>query len=67
MDLREGPGSIRVGTANERKLAKFLLSRSLALPEAMVRFLAGPPMTEQERFRYKVTESRVKADRLGQR
>ena len=62
MSGREGPSSIRVGTANEQRFAKFLLSQAAGIPEAMVRFMAGPPMTEQERFKRQVTEARVRTD-----
>ena len=62
MSGREGPTSIRVGTAGEQKFAKFLLSQAEAIPEALVRFMAGPPMSEQERFKRQVTEARVRTD-----
>ena len=62
MNRREGPTSIRVGTADEQSFAKFLLSRAAGIPEAMVRFMAGPPMTEQERFKRQVAEARISTD-----
>ena len=67
MSGREGPRSIRVGTANEQRFAKFLLAQAVGLPEAMVRFMAGPPMTEQERFKQQVTEARTRTNSLGPR
>ena len=67
MSGREGPNSIRVGTVGEQRFAKFLLAQAVGIPEAMVRFMAGPPMTEQERFKHQLTEARVKTDRLGPR
>ena len=67
MSGREGPNSIRVGTVGEQKFAKFLLTRAVGLPEAMVRFMAGPPMTEQERFKQQSTEARVRTEWLGPR
>ena len=62
MRERQGPSSIRVGTASEQKFAKFLLAQTKAIPDALVRFMAGPPMTEQERFHHKATEARIRAD-----
>ena len=67
MSGREGPRSIRVGTANEQRFAKFLLAQAVGLPEAMVRIMAGPPMTEQERFSQKVAEARIRTERLKPR
>ena len=63
MSGREGPTSIRVGTVGEQNFAKFLLSQAAGIPEAMVRFMAGPPMTERERFKRQVAEARVRTDR----
>ena len=54
---REGPTSIRVGTASEQKFAKFLLSQAMTIPEAMVRLMAGPPTTARERFHRKAAEA----------
>ena len=62
MNEIQGPRSIRVGTGNEQRFAKFLLAQTAAIPEALVRFMAGPPMTERERFRHKAAEARIRAD-----
>ena len=62
MNERKGPSSIGVGTVNERKFAMFLLTRAVEIPEAVVRFMAGPPMTERERFKQQVTEARIRTD-----
>ena len=62
MIKRKGPSSIKVGTAGEMRFAKFLLSRSMEIPESIVRFMAGPPTTEQERFHRKVAEARIRTD-----
>ncbi len=62
MNERQGPSSIRVGTASEQRFAKFLLAQTKAIPDALVRFMAGPPMTERERFHYKAAEARIRAD-----
>ena len=67
MITREGPSSIRVGTVNERKFAKFLLTQAAAIPEAMVRIMAGPPMTERERFNYNIAEARIRSNCLRPR
>ena len=67
MSEREGPNSIRVGTVGEQRFAKFLLAQAVGIPEAMVRFMAGPPMTDRERFKNQVTEARVRTDWLGPR
>ena len=64
MSGREGPRSIRVGTVGEQNFAKFLLAQAVGFPEAMVRFMAGPPMTEQERFQQNVAEARTRSDWL---
>ena len=64
MSGREGPRSIRVGTVGEQSFAKFLLAQAVGFPEAMVRFMAGPPMTERERFKHNVAEARIKSDWL---
>ncbi len=63
MSERQGPSSIRVGTASEQKFAKFLLAQTKAIPDALVHFMAGPPMTEQERFHRKVADARIRVDR----
>ena len=62
MNETRGPSSIRVGTENEQRFAKFLLAQTKAIPEALVRFMAGPPMTERERFRHKAAEARIRVD-----
>ncbi len=62
MNTRIGPSSIRVGTVGEQNFAKFLLAQAVGIPEAMVRFMAGPPMTEQERFKQQVAEARIRTD-----
>ena len=67
MSGREGPTSIRVGTVGEQNFAKFLLSQAAGIPEAMVSFMAGPPMTERERFNQKVAEARNRTDWLRPR
>ena len=67
MSAREGPNTIRVGTVGEQRFAKFLLTQAVGFPEAIVRFMAGPPMTEQERFKQQVTEARARTDWLGPR
>ncbi len=64
---REGPRSIRVGTANEQKFAKFLRSQSEDIAEAMVLFMAGPPKTTRDRFHQKVTDARVRTEWLTNR
>ena len=64
MSGREGPTSIRVGTVGEQYFAKFLLAQAVGFPEAMVRFMAGPPMTERERFNRNVAEARTRSDWL---
>ena len=67
MSRREGPNSIRVGTVGEQSFAKFLLTQAVGIPEAMVRFMAGPPMTERERFNRNVAEARTSSDWLRPR
>ncbi len=67
MNGREGPTSIRVGTASEQSFAKFLLTQAVGIPEAMVRFMAGPPMTDRERFNRNVAEARTRSDWLRPR
>ena len=67
MSGREGPTSIRVGTVGEQNFAKFLLAQAVGFPEAMVRFMAGPPMTERERFSRNVAEARTSSDWLRPR
>ncbi len=64
MSRKDGPSSIRVGTAGEKRIAKFLMAHSMAIPEAMVRFMAGPPTTERERFSRNVAEARTSSDWL---
>ena len=58
MSGKEGPNSIRVGTVGEQRFAKFLLTQAHGIPEAMMRFIAGSPTTEQERFHRNVAEAR---------
>ena len=62
MSETQGPRSIRVGTTSEQSFAKFLLAQTVAIPDALVRFMAGPPMTERERFRHKAAEARIRTD-----
>ena len=62
MNETQGPRSIRVGTAGEQKFAKFLLAQTKGIPDALVRFMAGPPMTEQERFHHMAAEARIRVD-----
>ena len=64
MSRKDGLSSIRVGTAVEKRIAKFLMAHSMAIPEAMVRFMAGPPTTERERFSRNVAEARTSSDWL---
>ena len=65
MSQRQGPSSIRVGTASEQKFAKFLLAQTKAIPDALVRFMAGPPMTERARFRHQAAVARIRVDSSG--
>ena len=51
---------IRLGTANESNPAKIFLARITKLPEAMARLVAGPPMSERERYKQTVVEARAK-------
>ena len=67
MSGREGPSSIRVRTVNERNFAKFLLTQAKEIPAAMVRLMAGPPMTERERFNQNVAEARTRSEWLRPR
>jgi hypothetical protein len=46
------------------KFAKFLLAQSVAIPEAMVRFMAGPPMTERDRFRQNAAVAKIRDIRV---
>ena len=62
MSESRGPSSIRVGTSSEQGFAKFLLAQTVAIPDALVRFMAGPPMTERARFRHKAAEARIRVD-----
>ena len=64
MSGREGTSSIRLGTVNEGKFAKFILTQSWEIAEAMVRFMAGPPTTERERFTRNVAAARTNSDWL---
>ena len=64
MNTRIGPSSIRVGTANDMRFAKFLLAQSKSFPEAMVRFMAGPPMTERDWSRQNAAEARIRESRV---
>ena len=64
MSGAEGPDSIRAGTVGEQRFAKFILAQSWEIAEAMVRFMAGPPTTELERFHRDVAEARTRSDWL---
>ena len=64
MSRENGLGLIKVGAAGEKRFAKFLMAHSMAIPEAMVRFMAGPPTTERERFSRNVAETRTTSDWL---
>ena len=62
MSERQGPSSIRVGTASEQRFAKFLLAQTKAIPDALVRLMAGPPMSERERFHHNAAVARIRTD-----
>ncbi len=64
MIRREGPSSIRVGTVSEQRFAKFLLTQAVGISNAMMRFMAGPLMTERARFNRNVAEARTRSDWL---
>ena len=64
MSGREGTSSIRIRTVNQGKFAKFILTQSWEIAEAMVRFMAGPPITELKRFHRNVAEARTRSDWL---
>jgi len=67
MSEKEGPKSIRAETIGEQRFAKFILAQSWEIAEAMVRFKAGPPTTELERFHRDVAEARTRSDWLRPR
>ena len=54
----EIPAEIRIGSAYELNLAKNILARITQLPGAIARLLAGPPMSERERYNQTVAEAR---------
>ena len=51
---------IRIGSAYELNLARKILARISKLPGAIVRLLAGPPMSEWERYNQAVAEVQVR-------
>ena len=52
--------AMTTGTANELNLAKNILARITKLPGAMARLVAGPPISERERYNQTVAESRAR-------
>ena len=51
---------IRIGPAYGSNLAKNILARITKLPGAMARLVAGPPMSERERYNQTVAEARAR-------
>ena len=64
MNRNRGPQAIKVRSAQEWIFIKKLLAQTTELPQAMLRLLAGPPMTERERFNRNVAEARSRTDWL---
>ena len=54
------PG-IRIGPAYDLNLAKRILAQISKVPGAIARLLAGPPMSEWERYNQAVAEVRVRS------
>lgn len=55
---------IRNGLANELRLAMEILARITKLPGAIARLMAGPSMSERERFNYAATDARARSLRV---
>ena len=51
---------IRTGSANGLDRAKNILARFTKLPGAVAHLVAGPPMSERERYKQKVAEARAR-------
>ena len=51
---------IRIGSANGLDRAKNILARFAKLHGAVTHLLAGPPMSERERYNHKVVEARAR-------
>ena len=51
---------IRIGTAYKSDLARNILARMKKLPGAVGHLIAGPPMSEKERYNQKVAEARAR-------
>lgn len=51
---------IRTGTANESNPVKNILARITKLHGAVTHLLAGPPMSERERYKQTVVEARAR-------
>ena len=51
---------IRIGSANGLDRAKNILARFAKLHGAVTHLLAGPPMSERERYKQRVAEARAR-------
>ena len=51
---------IRIGTAYDLNLTKNIFATTMKLPVAIAPLLAGPPMSERERYNQTVAEVRVR-------
>ena len=67
MNTEQEHGSLMVRPANRPADAKTISIRLANLQGAIARFIAGPPMTEQSRFKYELANARARNDWLGLR
>ena len=56
-----------VGSNNGSAVTKTISVRLANLQGAIARFIVGPPMTEQSRFKYELANARARNDWLGLR
>jgi hypothetical protein len=61
MSGKQAPKATRVGSAQRLNLAKSILPRTTKLPGVIARLIAGPPMSERERYNRNVVEARAMA------
>lgn len=65
MNIKQEPESTNAELDRELNPAVNIFTRVMTLPGAIARLVAGPPMTERERFNYNLAVARTRIDWLS--
>ena len=64
MNRTHGPNVTRVESVKQSVISNNIPAGIAKLPGAIARLIAGPPMSERDRFQHDVAEARARSDWL---